>query len=233
MDEAEVRTRKIEMDQERMEYIDLAYNEETTYWKRAALTRVLNEKEEKELADLAPSRVLLICKEKIEKTVNIDEMIFYLKSMFSTYNEEPINFIHGIATDEPSLEAMSNHLKTFPKCIKHGENMSLKNKCLFGEWILMASKLYRKENLPYRFEDWLYCLWKVKRQASYNYRNFFRLMSATPKQINCKINATYFVKNHEILLNYFNESETQLPWNHMFSCRCEDCILYFGEAATT
>ena len=96
MDEAEVRTRKIEMDQERMEYIDLAYNEETTYWKRAALTRVLNEKEEKELADLAPSRVLLIRKEKIEKTVNIDEMIFYLKSMFSTYNEEPRNFIHGI-----------------------------------------------------------------------------------------------------------------------------------------
>ena len=34
-------------------------------------------------------------------------------------------------------------------------------------------------------------------------------MSAAPKLINCKINATYFVKNHEILLNYFNELETQ------------------------
>ena len=32
----------------------------------------------------------------------------------------------------------------------------------------MVSKLYRKENLPYRFEDWSYCLCKVKRQASYN-----------------------------------------------------------------
>ena len=36
-------------------------------------------------------------------------------------------------------------------------------------------------------------------------------MSAAPKLINCIINATYVVKNHEILLNYFNELETQTP----------------------
>ena len=42
----------------------------------------------------------------------------------------------------------------------------------------MASKLYRKENLSYRFEDWLYRLCKVKRQTTYNYRNLFKLMSA-------------------------------------------------------
>ena len=35
----------------------------------------------------------------------------------------------------------------------------------------MVSKLYRKENLSDRFEDWLYFLCKVKRQASCNYRN--------------------------------------------------------------
>ena len=62
-----------------MEYINFAYNEEITYCKKAALDRVLNEREEKELVDLAPPRVLLIRKEKIEKTVNIDEIIFYLK----------------------------------------------------------------------------------------------------------------------------------------------------------
>ena len=43
------------------------------------MARVLNESEEKELIDLAPSRVLLIRKEKSEKIVNIDEIIFYLK----------------------------------------------------------------------------------------------------------------------------------------------------------
>ena len=69
-----------------MEYINCAYSEEITYWKKAALARVLNDSEEKELADLVPLRVLLIRKEKIEKTVNIDEIIFCLKSMYSTHN---------------------------------------------------------------------------------------------------------------------------------------------------
>ena len=84
MDEAGVGTRKIKIDQEKMEHINFAYNEEIIYWKKAALDRVLNEGEEKELVDLALLRVLLIRKEKIEKTVNIDEIIFYLKSMYST-----------------------------------------------------------------------------------------------------------------------------------------------------
>ena len=58
----------------------------------------------------------------------------------------------------------------------------------------MASKLYRKENLSYRFEDWLYRLCKVKRQASYNYRNLFKPMSAAPKLINCKITLRILLK---------------------------------------
>ena len=41
-------------------------------------------------------------------------------------------------------------------------------------------------------------------------------MSAAPKLINCKINTMYFVKNHEIFLNYFNELETQTPWKNAF-----------------
>ena len=214
MDEAEVRTKKIEVEvnQEKITYINYAYNKELTYLKKAALARVLNESEEKELVDLVPSKILLIRKEKIEKTVNIDEIFFFLKSIYSTHNEEPRTFINDIPTEEPSFEAMTNYLKTW-KSIKEDENMSLKNKCLFGGQILMASKLCRKENLSCRFEDWLYRLCKVKRQASQKYRNLFKLMSAAPKLINC---ATYFVKNHEILLNYFNELEIETPWKHAF-----------------
>ena len=96
----------------------------------------------------------------------------------------------------------------------------------------MASKVYRRENLSCRFEDWLYCLGKIRRQASYNNRNLFKLMSVAPKLINCRVNTTYFAKNYEILLKYFNESEIQTPWKHLFSCTCEDCISYFGEPAT-
>ena len=49
MDEAEVRTKKIEVevDEKKMEYINYAYNEEMTYWKKPALAKVLNESEEK------------------------------------------------------------------------------------------------------------------------------------------------------------------------------------------
>ena len=100
-----------------MEYINFAYNEEI----KAALVRVLNEREEKELLDLAPRRVLLVLKEKLEKIVNIDGIIFYLKSMYSTHNEEPRSFTDDIPTNESSLEAMTNYLKTF---VKDDENMS-------------------------------------------------------------------------------------------------------------
>ena len=58
-------------------------------------------------------------------------------------------------------------------------------------------------------------------------------MSVAPKLINCKINSTYFIKNHEILLNYFKESKSQTPSKHVFPSTCEDCISSFGEAATT
>ena len=69
MDEAEGRTRKIETELN-------AYNNEITYWKKAAFARVLNDSKEEELAGLAPSRVLLIRKEKGKKTVNIDKITF-------------------------------------------------------------------------------------------------------------------------------------------------------------
>ena len=119
MDETEVRTRKIEMDQEKIEYMNFAYNEEIIYWKKAALDRILNEREENKLVDLAPPKVLLIRKEKIEKIVNIDEIIFYLESMYQTHNEKPRTFIDDIPTNEPSFETMSNR-------IKDDENISLK-----------------------------------------------------------------------------------------------------------
>ena len=64
--------------------------------------------------------------------------------MYSTHNEETRTFIDDIPTEEPSFEAMIKYLETFSKCIKNDENMRLKNKCLFGGWLLMASKLYKK-----------------------------------------------------------------------------------------
>ena len=44
-------------------------------------------------------------------------------------------------------------------------------------------------------------------------------MRSAPKLMNCRVNMTYFVKNHEILMNYFEENEE--PWKHSVSCDCE------------
>ena len=62
-------------------------------------------------------------------------------------------FINNILSEEHSFEAMIGYLKSFLKFIKKDENMSLKNKCLIGGWILVASKIYRREDLSYGFED--------------------------------------------------------------------------------
>ena len=112
--------------------------------------------------------------------------------------------------------------------MKEDRNMGLKYKTLLSGWISIASKVYRQEkNLSCRFEDWLYNECKIKIQTSYNYRNLHKLMSIAAKLMNCRVNTTYFVKHHEILLNYFEKNEEQIPWKHEFSCTCKNCISYF------
>ena len=126
----EVKTKKIEteVNQEKIDYRDYAHNEEITYWRKAALERVLTEGEKRELMDLAPSTVFLIRKAKSVKAVSIDEIMFYLKSKHSAHNEEPRIFISDIPSEELSFEEMTGYLKTFTKSIKEDENMCLKNK---------------------------------------------------------------------------------------------------------
>ena len=103
-------------------------------------------------------------------------------------------------------------MKTFSKSIK---KLSLKKKTLLGGWISTTAKVFRRDknmgekNLPGRFEDWLYKECKIKKQTICNYRNLYKLIA--PKLMNCRVNMTYFVKNHEILLNYFDENEEQIP----------------------
>ena len=53
-------------------------------------------------------------------------------------------------------------------------------------------------------------------------------MHFATKLMNCQVNMTYFVENHEIL-NYFEEIEEQIPWKHNVYCPCDASILYFSE----
>ena len=195
MDKVRARNKiEVEIHQEKVDFINDAYEKELRYWKRVALESVSTKNEAKELIELAPSRVILVRKVKNEKMVNIDEIIFYLKSQYLAHNAEERTFIPNIPSEEnmPSFEAITGYLKTFSKSIRENENMGLKNKTLMGGWILIASKAYRRKNFSCRFEDLLYQECRIKRQTSYNYRNLYKLMNAGPKLMNCRVNVTLF-----------------------------------------
>ena len=81
-----------------------------------------------------------------------------------------------------------------------------------GGWrgLSTAVKVFRRnkmrgKNLPNRFGDWILRECGIKKQTIYNYKNLYRLIIIAPKLFNCRINMTYFVKNHDILLNHFQE----------------------------
>ena len=103
------------------------------------------------------------------------------------------------------------------------ENMSLKNKALSGSWISAAAKVFRREknihgeNLPGRFEDWMYKECNMKKQTIYNYKNIYKLMRIVPKLMTCRVN------------NYFNEENEEQSWKHSASCDCEGCNSYSTE----
>ena len=65
-----------------------------------------------------------------------------------------------------SFESITGYFKKFSKNIKKDANRSLKNKTLMGGGILIASKVYRRVNLSYQFENWLYEKCRIKRQTS-------------------------------------------------------------------
>ena len=52
-------------------------------------------------------------------------------------------------------------------------------------------------------------------------------MRLAPKLLNCRVNMTFFVKNHEILFNHIEENEEQIPWKQNVCYECETCSLYF------
>ena len=61
-----------------------------------------------------------------------------------------------------------------------------------------------------------------------NYKHLYKLRRIAPKLLNSRVNMTYFVKNHDILMNHFEEKEEQ-PWIYSVSCDCEACNSYFTE----
>ena len=85
---------EVNLSQEKVKFINNTYQKELKYWKETALKKASTENEAKELTDLIPLRVLLVRKiAKNAKKMNINEIIFYLKSEYSADNRDQITFI--------------------------------------------------------------------------------------------------------------------------------------------
>ena len=69
----------MEVNQEKIDYINYVFNKEITYWKKQLQKEFLNESEEKELLDSPPSRTFLIRKEKSEKMC--EDCILYFRKL--------------------------------------------------------------------------------------------------------------------------------------------------------
>ena len=72
--------------------------------------------------------------------------------------------------------------------------MGLKNKSLIGVWLIMAAKIYRRQNLSRSFEDWLYENCGIKRQTSYQLQlqKSEQIDECSPKLMNWGVNVAFF-----------------------------------------
>ena len=144
---------------------------------------------------------------KNAKKVDIDEIIFYLKSQYSG-DENQVVFIQSYR-GEHSLEEM----KAMSKYVKESKNMSLKNNTLFGELLSNARSRYKyikNKDLPQRFDKWVHKECGIGKQTMHNYINLYKLMCVAPKLCGCRVNMTYFVKNNKSFMTYF-QNEGQMP----------------------
>ena len=89
MEEARVVNRiEANLPQEKIDFINAAYAEEVDYWKRTALGSK-NEKERKQITDLAAVKVFLARKDAGKSGVeNIYEKLFYLRKNYLTHTDE-------------------------------------------------------------------------------------------------------------------------------------------------
>ena len=52
-------------------------------------------------------------------------------------------------------------------------------------------------------------------------------MRLAAKLLNCRVNMTYIVKNHNILFSYFEKNKEQIPRKHYVCYDWDTCRSYF------
>ena len=117
---------------------------------RCGLEKTLDPNEANQLKDLAPPSFVLIRKAKKDaKKVDINKIISYRKSQYSSNNRNQTVRSQNFPSLEEvfSFDRILEELKIISKHIKDGENVSLRNKALFGGWIAVARMVYKPDKL--------------------------------------------------------------------------------------
>ena len=72
-------------------------------------------------------------------------MFFHSRKNYSTHTEEQVRIDDIPQDDSFSFEEMSHYLKSYSKSVIEVENMTLKNKILFGGRLSTAAKVFRRD----------------------------------------------------------------------------------------
>ena len=183
----QVRTKKIEIEvnQEKIDYVNYGYSEEIRYWKKQ-LREGFKREWRKRIVGFSTFKSLLISKSKECKDSGHwwNNLLLEIQVLSTLWRAK--GFYSWCSNRGTFLWSNNWLLENFFKIYKRRWKYEPEKQVFLWRWILMASKVYRGENLSCRFEDWLYCLRKIKRKASDNYRNLFKLMSAAPKLMICR-----------------------------------------------
>ena len=81
--------------------------------------------------------------------MDIDEIISYLKFQYLTSNKDQVTFVKNLPSIEEVifLKRIQEALKIISEYMKDGENMSLRNKALFGRWMSVARKICKRDKV--------------------------------------------------------------------------------------
>ena len=129
---------EVSLPQDKIDSINNICQSELEYWKEEALERALDQNDTNQLEDLTPPSLFLTRgatkNVKNAKKMDIDEIIFYLLESKYFGDEDEVVFTQNFPSVEevPYFEGIQEELKIILKYIKDGENMSLRNKALFG-----------------------------------------------------------------------------------------------------
>ena len=137
---------EVSLSQDKINLKNGTYQKELGCWKDAALKMALDGDKANQLKGSAPFFLLI---RKPAKKMDIDEIISYLKFQYLTSNKDQVTFVKNLPSIEEVifLKRIQEALKIISEYMKDDENMSLRNKALFGRWMSVARKICKRDKV--------------------------------------------------------------------------------------